>query len=323
MDKRIQISVIIPCYNCEKWIRKCIQALEKQTYKNFEVICIDDCSIDNTYNTLCLIKEATFLNIVLLRNESNLGPAKSRNKAISISQGEYLAFCDADDWYDRFFLELMMNEIEKSHSDLVMCNYRKVFESGKDSEDVVYIKKDYINTKNEAIAYSKASLCLLVFRKDLISDLMIPDLRNGEDIAFIPCVEARATSISVVEQVLYNYWMRSGSSSNQSSESIFESLCSAFKFIEDNSKCNDLEILEYLGIKTVLYGAIMNGLKAGNNLPEIKEVKRIFTHRYPSWYRNRYMFLFSKPKRIFLWLIKENFFVGAKLLAKIHEKVSI
>ena len=90
------VSVIIPCYNCAEWIEKCLTALENQTYRNFEVLCVDDCSTDATYAIIESYKDHSKLNINLLKNEKNSGPAISRNRAALIAQGEWLAFCDSD-----------------------------------------------------------------------------------------------------------------------------------------------------------------------------------------------------------------------------------
>ena len=102
------VSVIIPCYNCADWIVKCLSELENQSYKDFEVVCVDDCSDDDTYGIISGYKTKSSMPINLLKNDVNSGPAVSRNKAVSVARGEWLAFCDSDDYYDRTFIEEML-----------------------------------------------------------------------------------------------------------------------------------------------------------------------------------------------------------------------
>lgn len=106
------ISIIIPCFNSERTIERAIFSIEKQTYKDIEVICIDDGSTDQTVNILeRLSKKLGFLTI--LKNANNSGPSYSRNRGVSISQGEYIAFLDSDDYWHPQKLELQLQSINK------------------------------------------------------------------------------------------------------------------------------------------------------------------------------------------------------------------
>ena len=101
------ISVIIPCYQAAAYIEKALRALEQQTFQDFDVILVDDCSADNTAEVIRAFAESSSLNITLLRNEVNSGPGASRNRAIAHSQAEFLCFCDSDDWYEPDYLQCM------------------------------------------------------------------------------------------------------------------------------------------------------------------------------------------------------------------------
>ena len=317
------VSVIIPCYNCAEWIEKCLTALENQIYRNFEVLCVDDCSTDNTYAIMEGYREHSKLNIRLLKNENNSGPAISRNRAALIAQGEWLAFCDSDDWYDETYLEEMLMAAERDNSDIVMCEYRKIYDD-KNPEDVHYLSHvDNDSSVEDKLVYSKSSLCLLLLKKELFASKPIPDLRNGEDIAYIPCIEAKAERISVVKKPLYNYLIRPSSASNRSSVKVYTSLLSAFDYVKDNFPDTYPEILEYLGIRTVLYGATLNAFKAGVGISTVKEIVNVFSKKYPEWYKNDYLFTFSYAKRLYLGLLHSKMYSFCRLLAYIHMKISI
>lgn len=317
------VSVIIPCYNCETWIKKCLAALENQTFKDFEVLCVDDCSTDSTYQTIAEYKNNSRLQIILLKNEVNSGPAFSRNRAASIARGEWVAFCDSDDYYDNTYLDEMVAVGQRDGSDVVMCEYRKVYETEHPPLEVRYLSViDEHSTVEQKLVHSKSSLCLLLIKKQLLLSNPIPDLRNGEDIACIPCIEAAAKKISVVKKPLYNYLMRSNSASNKPSIKVYKSLCSAFEHMEANFPDCYPEVLEYLGIRTVLYGATLNAFKAGVPIRDIKKIVKNFTEKYPSWRRNKYLSVFSNSKRIYLGLIRIKMYGMCKLLAFIHFKIS-
>ena len=116
-NKTPLISIILPVYNAEKYIERALKSLINQSYKNIEILCIDDGSKDNSYN---IIKEFKDERIKLFRQE-NSGPAKARNVGLSNSKGEYIMFCDADDWYEPNMCELMLETLINQNVDFVIC----------------------------------------------------------------------------------------------------------------------------------------------------------------------------------------------------------
>lgn len=320
-----KISVIIPCYNCEKWIIKCIESIKNQDYQGeIEIICVDDCSNDNTIQIIRNYKNSTCDNITILENEKNSGPANSRNRGIQCSTGEWLAFCDSDDWFDKDFVSLMVSEAMKDDSDIVMCNYKKILESNGSVILVDYLKDISNNyTNEECIVYSKASLCLLLVKKSIFENLRIPDLRNGEDIAIVPVLEAKAEKIAYIRKAPYNYLIRKDSASNKITAKVFYSLCGAYKYINDNLNDNYKLEKEYLGVRTLLYGAVMNGLKANIPISEIKTEIKKFISIYPKWYNNSYIKNFTMTKKIFLLMIRIRFYFVCKFLAHMHGRLSV
>lgn len=98
-----KVSVIIPCYNAAAYIDRCFKALENQTYKDFDVIVVDDCSTDNSIEIIEKYRATSKLTITIMKNDINSGPAASRNKGIRKSTAEYITFCDSDDWYEKRF----------------------------------------------------------------------------------------------------------------------------------------------------------------------------------------------------------------------------
>lgn len=323
-EKIPKVSIVIPCYNCAPWIEKCLDALKNQTYEKFEIICVDDCSTDNTIDKIETYKKNTCLDIKLLKNIENVGPAISRNRGVEQAKGKWLSFCDSDDWYEPNFIEEMLNAAENENANLVMCEYRKVFESGKKSKEVHYLQGfNKEASKEDILAYSKASLGLLMVEKKVFSKSAIPDLRNGEDIAYVPCLEANSLKISLVKKTLYNYLIRKLSVSNKSSVKIYQSLLEAYTFIEKQLGNDYPNALVHLGIRTVLYGVTINAFKAGIPSSEISQIVQSFLEKYPNWDYNPYNHTFSRLKRVYLRALGRKHFSICRILAKLHAFLSI
>ena len=94
------VTIIIPCFNASSYIEKCLSELNNQHYRDFEVICVDDASSDNTVEVIDNYKHNASFNIRIIKNESNVGPAVSRNRGVCAANTKYITFCDSDDWYD-------------------------------------------------------------------------------------------------------------------------------------------------------------------------------------------------------------------------------
>ena len=116
-------SIIIPCYNCEKYISCCLDSIINQNYDNFEVICLDDCSTDNTCS---IIKEYAKQDkhIQLIKNRINRGPGLLRNIGLKKAKGNYILFCDNDDWYEKgLFAKLSQIIIKNPNINIIEFRY--------------------------------------------------------------------------------------------------------------------------------------------------------------------------------------------------------
>jgi glycosyltransferase involved in cell wall biosynthesis len=114
-----KVSVIVPAYNVEKYISKCLESILNQTLRDFELIVTDDCSADGTMNILKAYAEKDE-RIKIIQNEVNFGAAVTRNIGMDAASGEYIYFIDSDDWIDNDYLENMVLMIEKAETDIVL-----------------------------------------------------------------------------------------------------------------------------------------------------------------------------------------------------------
>ena len=155
MDKKV--SVIIPCFNKGEYVKEAIESVINQTYKNIEIVCIDDCSTDNSYETLKELANK-YENIILLRNEENKGVVYSRNTAIEKATGEYILPLDADDTIEPTYIEKAAKILDTYNQvGVVYCKY-KYFGDSQRKIEIPEVTKEYL-------LYSSCISSCSMFRK--------------------------------------------------------------------------------------------------------------------------------------------------------------
>lgn len=125
-EKRVKVSVIVPAYNEEKYLDRCLKTLVHQTLKEIEIILVDDGSSDGTYE-LCEKYQKDYPKKVVVIHKPKEGVGPARNMGIAASKGEYIGFVDADDWVELDMYQSMYEAARKNNSDAVVCDVRKIF----------------------------------------------------------------------------------------------------------------------------------------------------------------------------------------------------
>lgn len=140
MDK---ISVIIPVYNVEKYLSACIKSILNQTHRNLELILIDDGSKDNS-GQICdeFAKKDSRIRVI---HQENGGVSVARNKGVDISEGDYIAFVDSDDFVAPNMYESLLKAIKRTDADMALCNYRKVDEEGATISEYTYVQNEVVS----------------------------------------------------------------------------------------------------------------------------------------------------------------------------------
>ncbi|WP_020003322.1 glycosyltransferase family 2 protein [Brachyspira innocens] len=164
----IKVSVIIPVYNSEKYLEKCLDSVVNQTLKEIEIICIDDCSSDNSYSILEKYREKDN-RIIIIKNKTNQGIGKNRNIGIKNASGEYLAFIDNDDFYSNNFLYDLFYTAKKYDSDI--CYTHSIF---RGSEDYDILDDNDIKNDDYLIDYTLPSYFYLYSDKGVYNDRLWP-----------------------------------------------------------------------------------------------------------------------------------------------------
>jgi glycosyltransferase involved in cell wall biosynthesis len=232
------LSVIIPAYNVEKYIKRCIDSVLNQSLKEIEIIIIDDGSKDKT-SDICLEISTKNSNIKYKKVE-NSGCSAARNLGILMSTNKYIAFLDSDDWVDQDMYEEMIKVAEKNDSDIVICGFKKLNEEKKLLSTVKILEKknkdDYIDCKTEWFS----SPCNKIYKRDLILKNNIKFLTNvytGEDMFFNFKSLFFSKKISSINEAYYNYFMNESSVSNnyKNRTDIYIVIDELVKFYKENN----------------------------------------------------------------------------------------
>ena len=312
-----KITVIIPCYNVEQYIERCIKSLEAQIYQDFEVICVDDASKDNTVKILKKIVSTSKLSIQIIQNEMNCGPAKSRNRGILAASSEFITFCDADDWYETEYLNKLLQQLETNSADLAVCGYSVVDENGNRQErplatNIVLEKKEQI------LSLDVDSLCMLMVKTAIMQDTLLPDIRNGEDMAVVPLIMMKANKCVSVSDCLYNYYRRSGSASEKPTMKTVDSFILSYKHIQKYFPDQYGEILEYIGVRNLLYAGLITLFSISFQTGKANIILNRFEQEYPRWVKNRFIKNMPRYKRIVLNLVHRRMYLCIWFIAKVR-----
>lgn len=206
-----KISIIVPVYNAKKTLYRCINSLINQTYKNIEIICINDGSEDNSLDILQEFSSKD--KRIKVFNQKNSGSAKARNMGLNNATGEYLMFCDADDWYENNTVELMTKTIIDKNTDLVMCNCNVVDLANGEIQTAEYCSYNKLNLSGYKIIDRKnidkinVVLWNKIFKASIIKEHLIqyPVKYEHDDTIFLSKYLLFAKSYYGLDVNLYNY----------------------------------------------------------------------------------------------------------------------
>lgn len=218
-----KISIIIPAFNCQNTIEKTIKSVLNQSYKNLEIIIINDGSTDNTLDILIELEKIDKRIIVI--NQDNKGVSATRNKGIEVATGEYIAFVDADDILDKNMYLIMINKILKYDSDLCLCSYREIdkfnIEYKKFAWDDKVLYKEDINKilipmmimplKGEQ--YIMGSVWRFICKSSIIKKVRFKEnVSMAEDMLFCIEVYSLCNKLNTINECLYDYYRYSNTS---------------------------------------------------------------------------------------------------------------
>ena len=208
-SKDKKISVVIPMYNRELYISRCIDSILLSTFNNIELILVNDCSSDNTSKILKWYKN-TYKNIItVINNKDNSGVSVSRNKGIEVSCGDYISFIDSDDYIHSSMYEKLYNLGVKEQLDVVISKViirEKPFKYSyylDNKEDVIYTYDEMFNKIHTKDNIYFASSCNRIVKTNYVKELLFPNLRCYEDISFTRSLYSRIDRFGYINNTYY------------------------------------------------------------------------------------------------------------------------
>lgn len=321
----LKLSIIIPCFNHFEKMEKCLKSLENQTYKNFEVIFIDDKSTDDLYSKLVNFSQKSNLKIQILQNEKNEGPGFSRNKGIEASNGEYITFCDADDYIENNLVEQIVKKIETVKTDCLIYDYIYEMKSGKQ-----ILQKSYLIGQDEgfikvedAIFHATGSTWCKVYKLSVIKEnnITFPNLKKGEDMVFNKISYSKCEKIYYLNENLYHYVINGESlMNNETNESIMY-YKTAMNILKENLLPKFQEEFYSIYIKEYFYSMTLSLVKLHKSNKEIKE-HIIECEKYvPNLYNHQIIGNMTKFQKICIKFAKKKYINLLRFVILLKEKV--
>ena len=205
----MKLSIIIPIYNVEKFLNKCLSSVLKQIEKDDELILVNDGSTDNSFNICKNIKEVYKKNNIILINKKNEGVAIARNTGLKKATGEYIFWIDSDDWLDENCIRLVKNAIEKTKSDIILFDFYNVNE--KDIRPCFIFKEERRLNKEEILIEVaqdsfRSFLWRTVVKRNIYENIHFPEgVQMMEDFSIYHLLFHRAKTFYYIRKPLYYY----------------------------------------------------------------------------------------------------------------------
>lgn len=228
------ISIILPVHNTSSYLEECLNSIHNQSFKNYELICVDDGSSDNSYEILKKY-EKIITNCKVIQ-QSNQGVASARNEGLRNVNGDYIIFIDSDDFIEYNYLERLYNESCNTNADVVICNFYRYYENSKLRLPVVCKKGSGIYSNYDILKslipdnLIHSYLWNKLWKKELFDNIKFPNIKY-EDISIMCDLFYKTKKVSIISDTLYYYRIRKTSIVRNYSISTQNDYVKAYGFI--------------------------------------------------------------------------------------------
>lgn len=294
-----KISFVVPVYKSEKYIRRCLDSLVRQSLEDIQIVCVNDGSPDNS---LSILKEyeAKYSSIKVISKE-NGGVWYARLDGVRAADGEYIGFLDADDYVEKDFAKLMYESVSKNQSDIAVCGFKRIDENTRKvlSQEMKYASSRiiYMDKNPEEIISINTALWNKIYKADVLKatfNVKSPP-RILEDAMFISLVYINAHKISFVDEYLHNYMVIDGSAMHSlKSNDIDKIKASMLEVKEEYLKANlGKEMMEILSSFVFLHLGISMMLNVytfdkANFKAEYKQILSYLNANFIQWRSTKY-----------------------------------
>lgn len=312
----VKVSVIVPVYNVEQYIRKCLDSLVNQTLKNIEIILVDDGSKDSSARIISEYSEK-YSNVKYYKKE-NGGLSDARNYGMKYATGKYIAFIDSDDYVDVNLYKKMYEKAEKDDSDMVECNFYWVYPN-KTKADI----GEKYSGKNEMIEKARVLAWNKLYKKEILDEakLQFPKGLRYEDVEFFYKLVPYLERVSFVKEPLIYYVQRENSlvnTLNEKARDIFEVLDNVISYYKEKKIYEKYkEALEFTYARLLLCSSFkrITKIQDKNTRNELLNETWIrLNENFPNWKQNKILNTnLNNKKRYMLTINRFTYKIYAKL----------
>lgn len=329
MSDKKEISVVVPIYNIENYLDKCLTSLKNQNFESYEVILVDDGSTDGSKKIAQKYVENHGETFTLICQE-NKGLSGARNTGMQYAKGKYICFVDSDDYVEECYLQKLHACALDFDADLVFCALRSVDEKGNVIKNVledgfehgkVYTikeRKDLLLTQNAA--WNK------LYKKEIIDNNGLEFTMGAwyEDLRFVKKYMMFASKFVYCDAVLYNYLIRQGSIMNSMGSKrnveIIDAIDEVVKFYKEKEIYEEFrEELEFLAIDHMYISTLVRLIRA-NDKEQFAYIKEQFLHRFPDYKKNKYISRLEKNRKLVLMMMNMKAYGLIRLMFEMKEK---
>ena len=311
-----KVTVVIPIYNADKYLDKCLNSIVNQTFKDIEIIAINDNSTDNTLSILNNYQEK-YPYITIINNSKNYGIGYNRNLGIKNAKGDYILFIDSDDYLESDMIEKVYNKLTTDNSDMAIFNYNKIVSGNKISNQINIEKYSTTSLMDspELLMDVNFSPWNKMYKKGLLKDNSFPENLKYEDAIFVLKTITRSKKISFINENLYNYLVHDKSETTVMDNRVFDILeitKMMVKELKDQTYYEKISIYAEAYITTNLFRyTIQQKYQKDYHIAKkfINEVFDYLNKEFPNWKKNKIW----KKRNSFKRFIEAN-----KTLSKIY-----
>ncbi|GAL90631.1 glycosyltransferase [Jejuia pallidilutea] len=282
-----KVSVVVPVYNVEKYLHRCVDSLLKQSYKNLEIILINDGSLDSS-GEICdeLAKKDHRIKVV---HQKNGGLSAARNTGLNHVTGDYISFIDSDDWIEQSMYEEMLYYAYNHNLDIIECDIQSTMDPEKKAKEKFIIENKEQNALR-IIENQFFSVCRRIYRYNLIKDLRFIENYIYEDMIFTTFFFKRIDKVGYINKPFYNYFIENSSSIMHGAykEKNVKSIDAIRIFQENIKNCFDSEKINKAASNYITFFALHHYQELFNNTnfdPDYKHrkfLKRLINRNYDS-----------------------------------------
>lgn len=323
---KCKLSIIVPVYGVEKYIDKCLNSLVKQSLKEIEVIVVNDGTKDNSQKIVDKYVKK-YPDKIKSYIKENGGQGSARNYGLKTATGEYIGYVDSDDFVEKDMYKKLYNKAKENNYDIVVCGNYNVSEDYQNKNIDAFINN--YNTDLENIFFGKMAVWNKIYKRDILikNKLEFKEKVWYEDLAFTLKAIMNSNTFAFIDEPLYDYLIREGSTMNNSNVQrnleILDAFNDILSYIQHNKKEEYFSKIEFLAIDHIYISAIVRVLKAeADDKVKRETINKLIDYmnkKFPNYKNNKYINTLSKNRKIIYKLINIKMYGLINLIFKVKK----